>query len=98
MSPTEGTGRIPKPMRYRRYSARVQLVPKGIGAHTNKRKARPSGAAAMAARPMRLPDGVRRLSLGNYCLIDATEAARWASRVGFYHKTPNCDLLVSYVR
>ena len=74
MSVTDGTGLIPRPMRYRRYSALVQLVPKGIGAHTNKRKARPSGAAAMAARPMwllepmRLPDGVRRLSLRNYCL------------------------------
>ena len=50
MSPTEGTGRMPRPMRYRRYSARVQLVPSGIGAHTNKRKARPSGAAMAAAR------------------------------------------------
>ena len=86
MSVTDGTGLTPKPMRYRRYSARVQLVPSGMGAQTSNRKARPSGAA-MAARPMRLPDGVRRLSLGNYCLINATEAARWASRVGFYHKT-----------
>ena len=60
MSPTEGTGRIPKPMRYRRYSALVQLVPSGIGAQTNKRKARPSGAAMAAARTdARLPDGVR---------------------------------------
>ena len=98
MSPTEGTGRIPKPIRYRRYSARVQLVPRGMGAQTSKRKARPSGAAAMAARPMRLPDGVRRLSLGNYCLIDATEAARWAARriLSQNHKT--VYLLVSYVR
>ena len=50
MSPTEGTGRMPRPMRYRRYSALVQLVPKGIGAQTSRRKARPSGAAMAAAR------------------------------------------------
>ena len=50
MSPTEGTGRIPKPMRYRRYSARVQLVPRGMGAQTSNRKARPSGAAMAADR------------------------------------------------
>ena len=48
MSPTEGTGRIPKPMRYRRYSARVQLVPRGMGAQTSRRKALPSGAAMAA--------------------------------------------------
>ena len=61
MSVTNGTGRMPRPIKYRLYSARVQLVPSGMGAQTSKRKARPSGAAAMALllEPMRLPDGVR---------------------------------------
>ena len=49
MSVTDGTGRMPRPIKYRLYSARVQLVPKGMGAHTNKRKALPSGAAMAAA-------------------------------------------------
>ena len=93
MSPTEGTGRIPKPMRYRRYSARVQLVPRGMGAHTNKRKARPSGAAAMAARPMwllepmRLPEASAACRCETIACIDAAEAARGASRCGYYHKS-----------
>ena len=46
MSPTEGTGRMPRPSRYRLYSALVQLVPRGMGAHTSSRKARPSVAMA----------------------------------------------------
>ena len=54
MSPTEGTGRIPKPIRYRRYSARVQLVPRGMGAQTSRRKALPSGAAMAAASKLLL--------------------------------------------
>ena len=65
MSPTDGIGRMPRPIKYRLYSARVQLVPKGMGAQTSNRKARPSGAAMAAAskfllesmRP-RLPGGV----------------------------------------
>ena len=54
MSVTDGTGRMPRPIKYRLYSARVQLVPSGMGAHTNKRKALPSGAAMAAASKLLL--------------------------------------------
>ena len=64
MSPTEGTGRMPRPIKYRLYSARVQLVPSGMGAQTSKRKARPSVAMTAASKLLlesmrpRLPGGV----------------------------------------
>ena len=104
MSPTEGTGRMPKPMRYRRYSARVQLVPKGMGAQTSKRKARPSSAAMAAARidaaARRRP--LRPAALRNYCLNRLLEPMQPRLPGGrhtadkFYHKT--VCLLVSYIR
>ena len=66
MSVTDGTGRMPRPIKYRLYSARVQLVPRGMGAQTNRRKALPSGAAMAAASKLllesmrtRLPEGRR---------------------------------------
>ena len=78
MSPTEGTGRMPRPIRYRLYSARVQLVPSGMGAHTNKRKALPSGAAMAAASKLLLESMRPRLPEGR-------------KRCGFYHATQNRD-------
>ena len=65
MSGTDGTGRMPRPIKYRLYSARVQLVPSGMGAQTSKRKARPSVAMTAASKLLlesmrpRLPEGRR---------------------------------------
>ena len=85
MSVTDGTGLIPKPIRYRRYSALVQLVPRGMGAQTSNRKARPSGAAMAAASNLLLESMRPRLPGG--------VALRILSQK---HKT--VDLLVSYLR
>ena len=89
MSPTEGTGLIPKPIRYRRYSALVQLVPSGIGAQTSKRKARPSGAA-MAAASKLLLESMRQRLPGGVALPAADFITKLTQTVPL--------LLVSYMR
>ena len=80
MSPTDGTGRMPRPIKYRLYSARVQLVPSGMGAQTSKRKALPSGAA-MAAASKLLLESMRPRLPGGLALPAADSITKRARRM-----------------